>query len=296
MNEIVILSGKGGTGKTSLAATLAVLAGDKAVIADCDVDAANLHLILKPDYLKSSDFFSGVLAVINQDVCIQCGRCAEICRFQAIVNDKGKYKIIELNCDGCGYCEKVCRVRAIAMHKRKSGMVFISNTRAGNMMVHARLGIGSENSGKLVTKVKSDARNLAITLQKEYIIVDGSPGIGCPVVASLAGADYVLLVTEPTMSALHDLERMVLVMEKFRIRAGCIINKSDLNEKVTQDIRNFLAAKNIDHLADIPYDNTFTMAMIEGKTIVEMPTYLKSTVRDIWSGIKEKIKSLNSLL
>jgi MinD superfamily P-loop ATPase len=292
MFEVVVLSGKGGTGKTSVTASLAILAGDEAVVADCDVDSANMHLLLCPDFGKASDFYGGELAVINQALCKQCGRCAEVCRFHAIPFIKDQYSISELDCEGCGYCEKVCPTNAITMVDRKSGTLFVSKTRTGNRLVHARLDIGAENSGKLVARVKHEAKLIAASESKPYIIVDGAPGIGCPVISSLSGANYVVLVTEPTMSGLHDLERISELIKKFRIQTGCIINKYDLNPDKTKEIGDYLHNNRIDHLADIPYDGGFTEAMVEGKTIVETESSLIYLMIDIWEKIKTKSDTL----
>jgi len=289
MNEIVILSGKGGTGKTSITASLAVLAGNDAVIADCDVDAANMHLLLNPDFGTTIEFFSGELAVINQKQCTRCRKCEDACRFNAIGYADKKMQVIPIDCEGCGYCEIVCPTRAITMSERKSGNVFISNTKAGSKMVHARLDIGAENSGKLVARVKNEARSLAVAGNKAFVIIDGAPGIGCPVVSSLAGANYVLLVTEPTMSGLHDLKRICAVIRKFRIKAGCIINKWDLNEKKTTEIKQFLQNEQIEQLTDIPYDIRFTNAMTKGKTIVEVPSPYRQILHRIWNEIKSQL-------
>jgi len=286
INEIVILSGKGGTGKTSIAAAFSVLAGTEAVIADCDVDAANMHLLLKPDFARSMEFYSGELAVINQDICIRCGKCADVCRFNAIPFMENQYTISPLDCEGCGYCEKVCPSFAIVMKERKSGKVYTSTIKTEGIMVHARLDIAAENSGKLVAKVKKDAKDHANAGNKKFIIVDGSPGIGCPVVSSLSGANYVVLVTEPTMSGLHDLIRVYEVIKRFRIKAGCIINKADVNEAQSREIKEFLMSEQIDHLADIPYDSAFSSAMIEGKTVVEIQSPLKAQLEEIWKQIK----------
>jgi len=285
-SEIVMLSGKGGTGKTSIAAAFAVLAGKDAVIADCDVDAANMHLLLKPDFGRTFEFFSGELAEINQDVCTLCGICADTCRFDAIPLIENRYLINPLNCEGCGYCEKVCPEKAIRMNERKSGTVYISKTKTDSTMVHARLNIAAENSGKLVARVKKDAKDIAVGEKKDFIIVDGSPGIGCPVVSSLSGADYVVLVTEPSMSGLHDLTRVYEVIKRFRIKAGCIINKSDVNKDMSLEIKNFLTREQIDHLADIPYDSSFSSAMTEGNTVVEIQSPLKVKMEGIWEQVK----------
>ncbi len=287
INEIVVLSGKGGTGKTSIAASLAVLAGYEAVIADCDVDAANMHIILKPDFAQKIDFYSGELAVIDQDLCTICGKCAAICRFNAIPLIGNEYRIDALSCEGCGYCERICPTKAITMVERKSGQVFISQIKVGSTMVHARLDIGAENSGKLVARVKNDSKSLATKLGKQFIIVDGSPGIGCPVISSLAGANFVLLVTEPTVSGLHDLKRISGVIKKFRIKMACIINKHDINTQKTEEIMNFLSEEKIWHLANIPYDVGFTKAMSEAKSIVEIDSPIKPMIEEIWAKLKE---------
>jgi MinD superfamily P-loop ATPase len=289
MNEIVVLSGKGGTGKTSITASLAVLAGHDAVIADCDVDAANMHLLLNPDFATTIEFYSGELAVINQEQCTRCRKCEDACRFNAISYIDMQMQVTAIDCEGCGYCEKVCPTQAITMMERKSGNVYISNTKAGNKMVHARLDIGAENSGKLVARVKNEAKSLAVAGKKSFIIIDGAPGIGCPVVSSLAGANYVLLVTEPSMSGLHDLKRICAVIRKFRIKAGCIINKWDLNEEKTKEIKQFLHNEQIEHLADIPYDIRFSKALTEGKTIMEIQSPHREKLYCIWNEIKSQL-------
>jgi MinD superfamily P-loop ATPase len=282
MKEIVVLSGKGGTGKTSIAASLAVLAGNTAIIADCDVDAANMHLLLNPDFRTSSDFYSGELAEIDQDLCTQCGICADTCRFNAIPVIDNQYNISNLDCEGCAYCEKVCPTKAITMHERKSGKFYISTTKIGSAMVHAKLDIGAENSGKLVAKVKNEAKSKAKLEGKEFIIVDGSPGIGCPVVSSMSGANYIVLVAEPSLSGIHDLKRLHQLIKQFRLKSGCIINKFDLNLKKTEEIKNFLQEENIEHLSDIPFDKGFTNSMIEAKTIVELQSPIKELIEEIW--------------
>jgi len=289
--EIVVLSGKGGTGKTSVTASLAVIAGNSAVVADCDVDAANMHLLLQPDFGQTVEFYSGQLAELDQEPCTRCGICADICRFNAIPFHEDQYRISSLDCEGCGYCAQVCPTGAITMKERRSGNLYTSRTKAGSTMVHARLDIAAENSGKLVARVKNDAKAIAKSENKQFIIVDGSPGIGCPVVSSLAGACYVLLVTEPTMSALHDLKRVYAVIKRFRIPAGCLINKYDLNEEKSAEIRQFLKEEQIDHLADIPFDPIFSSAMIEQKTIVEVSLPLKHLMEEIWDRINTRLNT-----
>lgn len=290
MKEIVVISGKGGTGKTSITATLAVLAGKNAVIADCDVDAADMHMLMKPVIEKSENFFSGVAAQIDENKCINCGICADVCRFKAIPVINSKHSINTLNCEGCGYCEKVCPVEAISMHEQNVGDWYISKTRIGNTLVHAKLGIAAENSGKLVAKVKNETKKIAERENKKYIIVDGSPGIGCPVVSSLSGANYVVLVTEPSLSGLHDLKRVFELVKKFNLKAGCIINKSDINPEVTNKIIQFLKDESIKHIASLPYDENFTKAMTMGKTIVEYDhSGLKDLLVESWEIVKQEV-------
>lgn len=288
MKEIVVISGKGGTGKTSLTASFALLGGREVVVADCDVDAADMHLLLQPDFAQAEDFYSGLLARIDADRCTNCAACAEVCRFEAIPVIDGQHTIDELACEGCGYCPRVCPEEAISMEERNVGQWFISTTKAGSSMVHARLGIGAENSGKLVAKVKNEAKALAEENNIEFVLVDGSPGVGCPVVSSLSGASYVVLVTEPTVSGLHDLKRVYELVHKFNIPAGCIINKSDLNPQVTQQIKEFMEKEGIDHIASLPYDETFTRAMTNGQTIVEFDGGdLKQILADSWDKVKK---------
>lgn len=287
MKEIVVISGKGGTGKTSVTASFAVLGGQDVVVADCDVDAADMHLLMQPDFAQSEDFYSGELAHIHQDECIQCGKCADVCRFDAISVIDGKYIVDSLSCEGCGYCARICPSNAITNHDLKVGKWYVSKIKTGSTMVHARLGIGADNSGKLVAKVKNEAKQLAVDAHKKFIIVDGSPGLGCPVVSSLSGANFVVLVTEPTVSGLHDLERVVKLVKKFNIEAGCIINKWDLNLKVSGMIEDFLKIQDISLLAKLPYNESFTEAMTYGKTIVE---YSETGLTDLISQSWDKMK------
>ena len=290
MKEIVVISGKGGTGKTSITASFAYLGGKDIVVADCDVDAADMHLLMKPDFAKSEDFYSGEIAIINQDICTACGECADVCRFDAIPVINNQYIVQPLECEGCGYCARICPVEAIKMEVQNVGRWYISNTRVGNILVHAKLGIGAENSGKLVAKVKNEAKQIAKENNKDFIIVDGSPGIGCPVVSSLSGANFVVLVTEPTVSGLHDLKRAYELVKKFKIKAGCIINKSDINPQVSGEIEEFLKKENIIHFSNLPYDEAFTNAMTNGQTIVEYgQNNLTAILTDSWNMIKQTV-------
>ena len=288
MKEIVVISGKGGTGKTSITASFAYLGGKDIVVADCDVDAADMHLLLEPDFAKSEDFYSGFIAKIDQNKCTQCGICADICRFEAIPVINGQHRVDQLDCEGCGYCPRVCPTDAIIMEEQNVGQWYVSTTKAGSPMVHARLGIGAENSGKLVAHVKKEAKNIAQQSHKNFILVDGSPGVGCPVVSSLSGANFVVLVTEPTVSGLHDLIRVHELVKKFNIRAGCIINKSDLNLQVCEEIEDFLKKENIVLISRLPYDETFTKAMTEGQTIVEYKKNgITATLKKSWEKVKQ---------
>ncbi len=291
MKEIVVISGKGGTGKTSLTASFAWLGGGEVVVADCDVDAADMHLLLQPEVHHSEDFYSGQIARIDQDLCTQCGKCAEICRFDAIPYENERYEVIPLDCEGCGYCSIICPEQAITMEDQNVGQWHVSGTRAGNTLVHAKLSIGAENSGKLVAKVKNEAKKIAAEEQVRWILVDGSPGVGCPVVSSLSGAHFVILVTEPTVSGVHDLRRVYQLVKKFNIPAGCVINKYDLNPGKTKEILAFLKEENIVHLASLPYDEAFIKAVSMGKTIVEFDDgKIKALVTESWEKVKELLK------
>jgi MinD superfamily P-loop ATPase len=289
MKEIVIISGKGGTGKTSVAAALAFVAG-KVIMADCDVDAADLHLILKPDILEREDFYSGVKAEIKIDKCTSCGLCEQVCRFNAISHKQDFYKVDPLDCEGCGYCYHVCPVNAIILPEQKVGECYVSQTRIDCKLVHAKLGIGADNSGKLVARVKKKAKQRAELDNLDFILVDGSPGIGCPVISSLSGADFALLVTEPTLSGLSDLKRVWQLAKKFNIPGGCIINKADLNPVLTNQTEEFLKAEGLLHIDNLPYDEDFHQAITLGKSLVEYnPAKWHPTFNKIWNIIMKEI-------
>lgn len=296
MREIVIISGKGGTGKTSLAASFAYLEGDNTIVSDCDVDAANMHLLLDANFKTKEDFYSGELAVIDEDICTNCGMCYDVCRFDAISVVKEQHKIDFISCEGCHYCSRVCPTSAIEMVKQKAGDLFISDIKNGSKMVHAKLGFAAENSGKLVGKVKQEAKILALKEDKEFVITDGSPGIGCPVIASLSGANLVVLVTEATISGLHDLKRVHKLVKTFNYESVCIINKYDLNEDMTKQIEQFLQETGIKLVAKLPYDETFTKALAVAKPITEYSsnTELSTLIKDSWENIKQIIKEKNS--
>jgi MinD superfamily P-loop ATPase len=263
MKEIVVLSGKGGTGKTSIVGSLAVLAKRK-VLADCDVDAADLHLLLSPSAKQESEFWSGQVASIDEDRCTECGLCQDLCRFDAIKD----FRVDPIACEGCGFCWHICPVEAITMEENMSGHWFISDTRYGPL-VHARLGIAQENSGKLVAVVRQQARHIAEEQNLDYIISDGPPGIGCPVISSLSGASLALLVTEPTLSGMHDLERVLGVCRHFGVPAMVCINKYDLNEENTRQIETYCSAQGVELASRIPFDNVVTEALVRGVPVVE---------------------------
>ena len=274
MKELVVISGKGGTGKTSIVASFAALAKN-AVFADCDVDAADLHLVLEPKIKQKSDFSGGKRAAIVTEKCIGCGKCQELCRFDAIhfngeandVVDK-TFVIDPISCEGCKVCVEFCPADAIEFNDSINGQWFVSDTRLGTL-VHARLGIAEENSGKLVTLIRKEAKRIAGEEKKDLIIVDGSPGIGCPVIASITGADLVLVVTEPTLSGKHDLDRIADLAAGFGIPTLVAINKFDLNTDIAGQIEQDVRRRNIKAVGKIRYDNVFTKAQIMKCSVVE---------------------------
>jgi len=284
MKELVILSGKGGTGKTSLTAAFASLA-ENSVLCDADVDAADLHLLMDPSVLKRSDFMGGGVAIIDSENCTQCGQCIDLCRFDAISQD---FEINEIDCEGCGVCVDLCPVQAIDFPTKKCGEWFISDTRYGTM-VHARLGIAEENSGKLVTLIRQEALKFAEAHHLERIITDGPPGVGCPVIASVGGASAILVVTEPTVSGVHDMQRLLQLAEYFKIPGMLCINKFDLNRDTTTSLENFAREKDIPVVGKIPFDTRFTTSMVQGKTIIEHSPngQLRLTIEDIWNRIRQ---------
>src|SRR3989339_105748 len=282
MRELVILSGKGGTGKTSITAAFASLARNM-VLCDADVDAADLHLILNPDFKETMEFKGGHEAVINPDLCTQCGRCIEVCRFGAV---KDTFEIDPIDCEGCGVCVDLCPEKAINFPETVSGQWYISGTRYGPM-VHARLGIAQENSGKLVSLIRGEAKKLATKNNLDLILTDGPPGIGCPVIASIGQATAILIVAEPTVSGIHDMERVGQLSKHFNIPAMVCINKYDLNPDQTQKIEELAQKADIAVVGRISFDPTFTEAMIEAKTIFEYnhTSQTGKEVRRIWDRV-----------
>ena len=287
MKQLTVISGKGGTGKTSITAAFASLAKN-AVFADCDVDAADLHLILKPDVKKTIEFHGLKIALVNKETCTRCNKCFEQCRFKAIDED---INIVKESCEGCGVCEYICPVDAIKMIDRDSGFSYISETRFGPM-AHAKLKTAEEASGKLVTIVRNNAKTLVQEKNKDLIIIDGPPGIGCPVISSISGVDLVLIVTEPTLSAIHDLERILGVTYHFKIPAMICINKFDINLENTKNIEQYCKNNNIEIAGKLPYDNIVTEAMIHEENVVE---YSKSDFTNLiikmWNNIRGHLKN-----
>ncbi len=267
MREILIISGKGGTGKTSLTAAFAHLSQD-AVLCDLDVDAPDLHLILSPEVSPKKPFISGFKAQINADQCQNCGVCVEMCRFNAVQSKEDRAAIEAFRCEGCGVCFKFCPHDAIEFIPNECGYWRISETRFGKL-VHAQLFPGEENSGKLVALLRQEGRKLAEKVGAQLLISDGPPGIGCPVISALSGIDLVVIVTEPTLSGTHDLKRVVDLCEHFKIAATVIINKCDLNADIVAEIQAFCQLKNIPLLAQIAHSENFVHAMVNGLAFTE---------------------------
>ena len=284
MKQLTIISGKGGTGKTTITAAFASLS-DSHVMADCDVDAADLHLILSPKVEKSEDFQGGKTAVIDKERCSQCGECLNLCRFEAIKD----YTVDPISCEGCGFCARACPEGAVKMEQNISGRWFISHTRHG-YMTHAELGIAEENSGKLVTLVRQQARLIAEKEKAECIIIDGPPGIGCPVIAAITGVDLLLVVTEPTLSGIHDLERVVGVAGHFKIPALVCINKYDINLNNTSRIEEYCSSNSLLVAGRIGYNPEVTKAMINKKSVVEYDCgAVTEEVERIWERVMETL-------
>ncbi|MGD2187403.1 MAG: 4Fe-4S binding protein [Desulfobacterales bacterium] len=286
MKELIVISGKGGTGKTSLIAAFASLAENK-VLCDADVDAADLHLIMGPDVFMRADFRSGYTADIDGNKCTECGLCLDLCKFSAISSD---FVVNPIDCEGCGVCVYFCPEKAIDFPENTCGQWFISDTRFGPM-VHARLGIAEENSGKLVTLVRQESKRIADEKDLDLILTDGPPGVGCPVIASIGGASAVLVVAEPTLSGIHDMERVLHLTGHFKVPAMVCINKFDLNLDLTRNIENFARNEGLACLGRIPFDPIFTKAMVQGKTIFEYNSNANAgqAVKEIWNNVSKKI-------
>lgn len=294
MREIVVISGKGGTGKTSLTASFAVLA-DRPVVADCDVDAADLHLVLAPRIRERHDFRGGRVAVIRKDDCTACGVCEGQCRFGAVKrngNSTGEqeFSIDPVACEGCGVCVRFCPERAIDFPERLCGEWMTSETRCGPM-VHARLGIAAENSGKLVSIVRREARRVADEEHRTLVIVDGPPGIGCPVIASVTGATFVVIVTEPTVSGEHDFERALSLARHFDIPTAVCVNKWDINPEASARIEEKGRGLGARIAGRIRYDPAVTLAQMEGRAVVESESAAASDIREVWRRVTDYLSS-----
>ena len=296
--ELVILSGKGGTGKTSLVGSLAVLAENK-VMVDADVDAADLHLLLNAQENEPQAFATSSRAEIMTARCSGCGICRDLCRFDAIKTEPDytapggqRFFVVPYSCEGCGVCTHFCPEDAIAFERVESGRWFVSDTEYGTL-VHARLGIAEGNSGKLVSLLREKAREIAEKENREAIIIDGPPGIGCPVIASLTGADFALLVTEPSKSAFHDLDRLLELIAHFKIPAGLCINKYDINPALSRRMETYAAEKNVPVLARIPFDPSVTKAQVAGKPLVAFcDNESAQEIRSLWEKLREHLKTL----
>ncbi|MBU0681892.1 MAG: ATP-binding protein [Proteobacteria bacterium] len=286
MKEIVVLSGKGGTGKTTLLGSLACLAENK-VLVDCDVDAADLHLLLTPEHRSENEFRSGVKARVVADKCIGCGTCQELCQFEAI--EVAQCATVDtMACEGCGVCAYFCPEQAIHLDKNHCGTWYISDTKYGPL-VHAQLFAGEENSGKLVSFVKRQARQVAEEIGAELLLVDGAPGIGCPVIASLSGTDIIVAVTEPTLSGWHDLERVLDLADHFQVAAFVCLNKWDLNPQMADALANHCRKRDVEILGRIPFDPAVVTAQLKGQPVVLSDSLATSAIKDIWSALQEKV-------
>jgi len=295
MKELVVISGKGGTGKTSVVASFAALA-KRAVLADCDVDAADLHLILKPDIHRREQFSGGKKARIKPGHCIACGKCEELCQFDAIFFDgpgngnvPRTFRVDPIACEGCGVCAWFCAEHAIEFKPAVNGQWFVSDTRFGPM-VHAKLNPGGENSGKLVTLVRTSAREIAEKEGIDTIISDGSPGIGCPVIASVTGADIVIAVTEPTLSGRHDLERVIHLAKHFGIPMQVVVNKWDINGDMTCAIEELAGRNGVETAGRIRYDRAVTDAMVHETSVVEYTdSPVAEDIKAVWERVRERL-------
>jgi len=293
MKRLTVLSGKGGTGKTSMSAAFGYLSRSRAVLCDCDVDASNLALAVGASNIQSGEFSGGSTAVINADLCTGCGKCFEVCRFDAIKKLGGKFKVESMACEGCAYCAWVCPADAITMVERKSGDIFSAQSRFGSAVVYAELTTGAENSGKLSTQVRRMADDIAEKNGAEIIIIDGPPGVSCPAIAAATGVDYILFVAEPTLSGISDLRRGIEMAQKLAIPAGIIVNRSDINEEMTTHIKELAEKAGIDFWGTIPFSHDFVSAIRKGRTIMEETTdsRITSVLEQTWQSLLTRIES-----
>lgn len=284
MKELVIVSGKGGTGKTTITGSFAVLT-DEVVVADCDVDAPDLHLILHPKLIETAEFTGSKAAFIDKSKCVECGLCKENCRFNAISEE---FAVDSHSCEGCGVCALVCPVQAVEMKEKLSGYSYISKIENG-FMSHALLNPGEENSGKLVTFVRDKAKEIAVKENIGKIIIDGSPGISCPVISSITGTSVGVVVTEPTVSGVHDLKRILELMEHFRVKPVVLINKFDINKGKAKEIEEFCEEKGVEVVGKIPFDPAVTSAMVNGEPVVKFipQSEVSKEIKGIWEKVLE---------
>ena len=282
MKQLVVISGKGGTGKTIITASIATLSQNK-VMVDCDVDAANLYLLLHPEIQETHQFIGGKKAHIDAEKCTLCGECMDKCRFEAIAEkEDGEIIIDPISCEGCGVCSHICPVEAIEMEKSISGEWFVSRTKYGPF-VHARLGIGEENSGKLVTEVRKKAKEIADKNNLDFVIIDGPPGIGCPVISSLSGTDLALVVTEPTLSGIHDMGRVIQMAHHFKTQTACCINKYDLNLQNSAQIESWCKKNSIPLIGKIPFDEQVTNSMVQRIPLTEYTNNsISKEIKKMW--------------
>jgi len=285
MKEVVVLSGKGGTGKTSMVGAFAALAGRK-VLSDCDVDAADLHLLLSPTPQEEHEFWSGQVAEIDAEKCTRCGLCEEACRFDAIHD----FAVARVGCEGCGLCARICPAGAIRMKENLAGHWFLSETRFGPL-VHAKLGIAQENSGKLVHLVRQKAKEAAEHAGIDVTINDGPPGVGCAVISSLSGASLACIVAEPSVSGIHDMARVLSVCRHFSVPAVVCVNKFDINEEGTRQIEEYCASEGVDVVSRIPFDTKVTDAQVQGVPLVEYTDDLRlvEPVQQAWKAVRERL-------
>ena len=291
MKQIVVLSGKGGTGKTSVVASLGHLASESAsiVLADADVDAANLELVLSPKEMERHTFSGGKEAIILPELCTGCGRCAEVCRFDAVFSEDDVYRVDPTGCEGCASCFYQCPASAIEMRDRRSGLWFRSATRFGPLF-HAHLYPGQENSGKLVSMVKQQAILWGAEHDADYVIIDGPPGIGCPVIAACGGVQLALLVAEPTVSGVHDLERILATTDHFQIPAAVAVNKWDINPRRTAGIVGFCRSREIPLVGRVPFDPVVTEAMVQGQPVtVFRDGPVSGELRRLWDALRQEL-------
>ena len=289
IKEVVVVSSKGGTGKTSIVGALVQLLTNR-VVADCDVDAANLHMLLNPVVIEEKEFVGGKKAIIDASRCTGCGICREVCRFQAISPD---YQVNQNQCEGCGACYFLCPAGAVDFPSSRAGTCYVCNDKYSKPFVYAKLFPGEENSGKLVTMVRNEARAIAEKNNIPFVIIDGPPGIGCPVIASMTGVHMAVAVTEPTIAGIHDLERIIGLAQFLKCKTAVIVNKGDINPDYSKRIEEYCAAKGSSFLGIIPYESKITEAQVQAATILDVAP--DSPASKIIRGIYNKLLALNGI-